>query len=132
LLAGGQFGGADHLRQNVFGPWTADSDLAGEAVRALDRFALVGIAENYEATLSGVFTLLGLGEPPRPEIINVTVAKPVSYQELLAMPEICDALSRLTWADQIAYDAASSKLSAKAPPDSRALPPLDCKIALAR
>ena len=53
LLAGGQFGGEDHLRQAVFGPWLAASDLAREAVCALDRFAFVGITENYAASLAG-------------------------------------------------------------------------------
>jgi hypothetical protein len=106
LIAGGQFGGADGHRQNVFGPWLGGSDLAVEAVRALDRFAFVGTAEKYEASLRGVYALLGLGEPPPPEWVNVTSVRPASYGELLAIPEIDDALSRLTEFDQIVYDAA--------------------------
>ena len=33
LLAGGQFGGTDGLRQNVFGPWLPEADLGAEAIR---------------------------------------------------------------------------------------------------
>lgn len=106
LLAGGQFGGVDPLRQSVFGPWLGQSDLAAEAVRAMGRFAFVGIAERYEASLRGAFALLGLGEPPAPERINVTATKSAGYREMMAIPTIADALSRLTWADQIVYDAA--------------------------
>jgi hypothetical protein len=106
LIAGGQFGDADGHRQNVFGPWLGGSDLATEAVRALDRFAFVGTAEEYEASLRGVYALLGLGEPPPPEWVNVTSVRPASYGELLAIPEIDDALSRLTEFDQIVYNAA--------------------------
>ena len=51
LLAGGQFGGIDGQRQNVFGPWLTVSGLAAEAVRSLDRFAFVGTAERYETSL---------------------------------------------------------------------------------
>ncbi|MDB5398322.1 MAG: hypothetical protein QOD93_588 [Acetobacteraceae bacterium] len=112
LLAGGQFGGEDALRQNVFGPWLPDSDLAAEATRALDRFAVVGIAESYEASLRKVYALLELGEPPPPERINVTSTKPPSYHELLATPEIADALFPLTRADEIVYEAACRRLNA--------------------
>lgn len=110
LLAGGQFGGADQQRQNVFGPWLAASDLAAEAVRALQRFAFVEVAEKYEASLREAYALLDLGEPPAPERVNVTSARPASYEELLAIPEIADAVSRLTEADQVVYDAACSRL----------------------
>lgn len=110
LLTGAQFGGVDSLRQNVFGPWLAETDLAVEAVRALDRFAFVGVAEKYETSLHKAHALLELGEPPPPETINVTSARPVSYSALLANPDITDALSPLTWADQIVYDAACRKL----------------------
>lgn len=113
LLAGGQFGGVDQQRQNVFGPWLAESDLAAEAVRALDRFAFVGVAERYQMSLRGAYALLGLGEPPPPERINVTYPKPVSYRELLAIPEITQALSRLTYADQIVYAAACRRLGSQ-------------------
>jgi hypothetical protein len=115
LLAGGQFGGVDSLRQNVFGPWVGESDLAAEAVRALDRFAFVGVTERYEISLHRAFALLELGEPPPPERINVTSAKPASYLELLAIPKIADALSQLTWADQIVYDAACRNLAPQSP-----------------
>jgi hypothetical protein len=106
LLAGGQFGGVDGQRQNVFGPWLGGSDLAAEAVRALDRFAFVGTAERYEVSLRRVYALLELGEPPPPERVNLTTNRPASYDEQLAMPGIADALSRLTEADQIVYEAA--------------------------
>jgi hypothetical protein len=112
LLAGGQFGGIDSLRQNVFGPWLAESDLATEAVRALDSFAFVGVAEKYEMSLQRAYALLELGEPPPPERINVTSARTASYPELLAIPRIGDALSRLVRADQIVYDAACRRLEA--------------------
>jgi hypothetical protein len=114
LLAGGQFGGVDQQRQNVFGPWLAESDLATEATRALDRFAFVGVTAKYEMSLRGVYALLELGEPPPPERINVTDRKPASYDELLAIPEITAALSRLTWADQLVYDAACRRLDSQA------------------
>ena len=110
LLAGGRFGSIDPLRQNVFGPWLASSDLAAEAVRALDQFSFVGISERYEASLHRIYRLLELGEPPAPEWINVTFSKPASYRELLANPETAEALSRLTWADQIVYDAACERM----------------------
>ena len=110
MIAGGQFGGADPLRQSVFGPWLGEKDLAAEAVRALDRFAFVGLAEAYEVSLRRAYTLLDLGEPPPPERINVTQAKPDNYQALLAQSEIADALSRLVGADQIVYDAARRRL----------------------
>lgn len=110
LLAGGQFGGVDHLRQNVFGPWLAERDLAAEAARAMDRFAFVGVAERYEISLGTAYALLDLGEPPPPERINVTSAKPVSYDALLETPEIADALSQLTEADQVVYDVACRRL----------------------
>jgi hypothetical protein len=110
LLAGGRFGEVDGQRQNVFGPWLAEADLAAEALRAVDRFAFVGITERYVTSLQAVYMLLELGQPPPPERINVTSVKPESYAELLALPEIADALSRLTWADQIVYDAVSRKL----------------------
>lgn len=111
LLAGGQFGGVDHQRQGVFGPWMAECSLADEALRALDRFVFVGVAENYELSLSKVYTLMELGEPPRPEWRNVTSPKPVTYRELAAVPEIADALARLVEADQIVYDAVSRRLN---------------------
>ena len=114
LLAGGQFGGVDQLRQNVFGPWLDESNLAAEAVRALDRFAFVGVAERYEVSLHRAYALLELGEPPPPERFNVTSAKPARYKELLATPEISDALSRLIGADQIVYDAVCRRLYGEA------------------
>jgi hypothetical protein len=110
LLAGGQFGGVDWQRQNVFGPWLGGSDLATEAVCALDRFAFVGICERYEASLRGVYALLELGEPPLPERLNVTSSRRPGYDELLAIPEIADSLARLTEADQIVYDEACRRL----------------------
>jgi len=115
LLAGGQFGGIDSLRQNVFGPWLGEAALAAEAVHALDRFAFVGAMERYETSLARAYALLGLGEPPPPEIVNVTSGKPASYQELLAEPEIADALASLTVADQIVYDAAIRALDLAGP-----------------
>lgn len=111
LLAGGQFGGADHLRQNVFGPWLAGRDLATEAARAMDCFAFVGVAERYEISLRTAYALLDLGEPPPPERINVTAGRPVSYEALLETPEIADALARLTEADQVVYEAACRRLT---------------------
>jgi hypothetical protein len=113
LLAGGQFGGADPLRQNVFGPWLPEADLAVEAVRALERFAFVGVAERYETSLHRAYALFELGEPPPSERLNVTSVKPASYHELLVTPEIADALSGLTRADQIVYDAACRRLDPK-------------------
>jgi hypothetical protein len=114
LLAGGQFGGVDHQRQNVFGPWLRESDLAAEAVRALDRFAFVGTAEKYRFSLRKVYELLELGEPPPPERINVTSARPAAYQDLLAIAEVSDALSSLTEADQTVYDAVCGRLDLQA------------------
>jgi hypothetical protein len=111
LLAGGQFGGVDQQRQNVFGPWLAEPDLAADALRALQRFAFVGVAEQYELSLHRAYSLLALGEPPAPEQINVTSSRPASYESLMADPEIVDALSRLTWADQIVYDTVRDSLS---------------------
>ena len=111
LLAGGHFGRADHHRQGVFGPWLTASSLAEEAVSALDRFVFIGTAERYETSLRKVYELLELGEPPPPERYNVTPGKPIAYQELLAQPEIADALSRLTEADQMVYDAVSLGLN---------------------
>jgi hypothetical protein len=43
-----QFGGADHQRQNVFGPWL--SSPGGRSLRALPRFAFVGVAESRGLT----------------------------------------------------------------------------------
>jgi hypothetical protein len=110
LLAGGQFGGVDGQRQNVFGPWLTDSGLAAGAVRGLDRFAFVGTAERYETSLRAIYSLLDLDEPPFPKRLHVTAAKPASYEELLAKPEIADALSRLTAADDIVYDVVCRRL----------------------
>ena len=110
LLAGGQFGGADHIRQNVFGPWLAERDLAAEAVRAMDRFAFIGVAERYEIALQKAYALLDLGEPPPPLRVNATASRPDSYDALLADPEIADALSRLTEADRVVYEAACRRL----------------------
>ena len=115
LLAGGQFGGSDQHRQNVFGPSLPERELAARAVQALDRFAFVGVAEMYETALHHAFALLGLGATPPPERIHVTFGKPASYDELLATPEIADALAHLTEADQIVYDAACRKLCSQAP-----------------
>jgi hypothetical protein len=110
LIAGGQFGGVDEQRQNVFGPWLSDADLASEAIRALDRFAFVGTTEQYALSLRAVYALLELGDPPLPERVNITKSKPVGYDALLANPEVADALAGLTWADQIVYDAVFRKL----------------------
>lgn len=111
LLAGGQFGGVDQQRQNVFGPWLPEPDLAAEALRGVARFAFVGVAEQYEVSLRRTYSLMALGEPPAPEQINVTVSKPASYESLLADPEIVEALSQLTGADQVVYDAVLQTLS---------------------
>jgi hypothetical protein len=113
LLAGGQFGGVDEHRQNVFGPWLSEQDLAAEAVRALDRFAFVGVTEEYELSLRAAYELMELGQPPPPVRVNVTSSRPASYRELLADRLISQELSRLTWADQIVYDAAYRKLTAQ-------------------
>ena len=86
LLAGGQFGGVDHQRQNVFGPRISEPDLAVEAVHALDRFAFVGIAERYELSLQKAYALMELGEPPPPKWINVTPSKPTSYASAAGGP----------------------------------------------
>jgi hypothetical protein len=110
LLAGGQFGGIDQQRQAVFGPWLSELDLAAEAVRALDRFAFVGTTERYEISLRKAYEVLELGEPPRPEWINVRSSRVPSYPELLAILEISDALSRLTEADRVVYDEACRRL----------------------
>jgi hypothetical protein len=110
LLAGAQFGGVNHLRQNVFGPWLNEQDLSAEAMRAMDRFAFIGVAERYERSLRAAYALLELGEPPAPKRINVTTVKPVSYDSLLQDPEIASALSRLTEIDQTIYDAAIRRL----------------------
>jgi hypothetical protein len=110
LIAGGQFGAVDGQRQTVFGPRLSQSGLADEAVRALDRFAFVGIAERYELSLNRVFALLKLGEPPPPERVNVTSAKPAGYDELLARSDIADALSGLTDADQIIFEETCRRL----------------------
>ena len=114
LLAGGQFGGVDQLRQNVFGPWVRDRDLAGEAVRGMDRFAFIGITERYQASLQAAYTLLDLGQPPPPERINTTSERPVSYDALLETPDINDALRRLTEADQFVYDEACRRFDLRA------------------
>ncbi len=114
LLAGGQFGGANEQRQNVFGPWLSEPELATEAVRALDRFAFVGTAGRYALSLHRVYALLELGDPPPPEQINVTASRPVSYDELLADQEIAEALAPLIWADQIVYDTVTRTLDAAA------------------
>jgi len=114
LLAGGQFGGINQHRQSVFGPWLTEPELAAAAVRALERFAFVGITERYQTSLQKAYALLVLGEPPPPERINVTESRPVSYDRLLAIPEIADALAQLTGADQIIYDAAFRKLDSEA------------------
>jgi hypothetical protein len=111
LLAGGQFGGVDGLRQNVFGPFISERDLAAVALDALERLAFVGITERYEISLRDVYRLLDLGEPPPPEYVNVTASKPASYEPLLAVPEIAEALDELTWADQIVYEAACARLA---------------------
>jgi hypothetical protein len=115
LIAGGQFGGVDQQRQNVFGPWLSEPDLASEGIRALDRFAFVGTTERYEQSLRGVYALLQLGDPPPPERINITTSRPVSYDVLLANPEVADAVARLIWADQIIYDAVCRRLDSHAP-----------------
>lgn len=112
LLAGGQFGGVDTLRQNVFGPWLGADDLAGEAVRALDRYDFVGVTEEYAKSLGMAYALLELGDPPPPERINVTPSGRGSYADLLSDPEIDHALARLTHADQIVYEAARRRLHA--------------------
>jgi hypothetical protein len=114
LLAGGQFGGIDPQRQNVFGPWLSEPDLVVEAVRGLDRFAFVGTTERYEMSLHKACELLELGEPPPPERINVTPSGLTSYDQLLAIEEISDALSRLTHADRVVYDAACKRLDENA------------------
>jgi hypothetical protein len=114
LLAGGQFGGIDTLRQNVFGPWVSGDDLACEAVRALDRYAFVGVTEDYPISLRLAYALMELGEPPPPERINVTQSRRGSYAELLSDPEIADALASLTQADQVVYEAARRRLHALA------------------
>jgi len=115
LIAGGQFGGVDEQRQNVFGPWLPEPDLAAEAVRSLDRFVFIGTAENYALSLRRVFALLELGVPPPPERFNVSTSRPDSYDALLAVPEIADAAARLTWADQVVYDSVRRKLDSPAP-----------------
>ena len=96
LIAGGQFGGVDQQRQNVFGPWLTEPELVSEAVRALDRFAFVGTVEQYGLSLRAVYGLLILGEPPPPERFNITLARTDSYDVLLADPDIDDAVTRLT------------------------------------
>ena len=110
LLAGGQFGGVDPLRQNVFGPWLGEADLASEAVRALEQFAFVGTTENYHKSLQSAYSLLALGDPPLPRKLNVTSARTVSYPDLLQIPQIADLLEQLTQADQIVYNAACRRL----------------------
>jgi len=40
----------------------------------------------------------------------ITSSRPASYDELLADPEIADALSRLTRADQMVYDVVRQAL----------------------
>jgi hypothetical protein len=114
LLAGGQFGGTDELRQTVFGPWLGRDDLASEAIRALDRFEFVGVTEQYALSVGRVYDLLGLGVPPPPERINVTTGKPPSYASLLADPEVLAALAALTDADRVVYEAARSRLLGEA------------------
>ena len=111
LLAGGQFGGVDHQRQAVFGPWLDETALAGEALRALDRFAFVGTTEQYDESLKRAFALLKLGEPPPPERINVTAARPASYARVMACPQVAQALGALTEVDQIVYDAVRARAS---------------------
>jgi hypothetical protein len=113
LLAGGQFGGIDTLRQNVFGPWIGVDDLAGEAVRALDRYAFVGVTEDYTTSLRLAYALLELGEPPPPERINVTHSGRGSYAELLSDSEIAEALASLTQADEVIYETACRRLCAQ-------------------
>jgi hypothetical protein len=115
LLAGGQFGGVDEQRQNVFGPWLPEPDLADAAIHALARFAFVGVSERYELTLRRAYALMTLGEPPPPERINVTSSRAVSYDELLAIPDVADALSELTGADQVVYDAVCRRLDSQPP-----------------
>jgi hypothetical protein len=110
LLAGGRFGDVDQQRQNVFGPWLAGADLATEAIRALEHFAFVGTAERYATALRGAYALLELGEPPPPERVNVTFAKPAGYREICATPAIAEALFPLTEIDQIVYDAACRRI----------------------
>jgi hypothetical protein len=106
LLAGGQFGATDEQRQNVFGPRIEEDELEAEALRGLDRFAFVGLAERYAISLAHVYALLGLGAPPPPEQLNVTQTRPDSYTDLLADPQIDDALSQLTRVDQVIYETA--------------------------
>jgi hypothetical protein len=113
LLAGGQFGAVDGQRQTVFGPWLGGTDMADEAVRGLDRFAFVGVAERYEQSLNKAFALLELGKPPPSERINVTSAKPSGYDELLCTPSIADALAALTQADRIVYDEACCRIDSQ-------------------
>jgi hypothetical protein len=113
LLAGGQFGGVDTLRQNVFGPWIGDDDLAGEAVRALDRYGFVGVTEDYPISLRMAYSLMELGEPPPPERINVTQSGRGSYADMLSDSEIAQALASLTQADQVVYEAARRRLHAQ-------------------
>jgi hypothetical protein len=110
LLAGGQFGAVDGQRQIVFGPWLGGSDVADEAIRALDRFAFVGVAERYAQSLNKAFALLELGEAPPPVRINVTSAKPNDYADLLSTPVVAEALAALTQADHVVYDEACRRI----------------------
>lgn len=115
LLAGGHFAWVDQRRQNVIGPSLSEPNLIAEALRALDRFAFVGTADKYDLSLQRAYALLGLGEPPAPERINVTTSRPASYAELLADGEISDALSRLTGADRVVYKAVCQRLDSQPP-----------------
>ena len=110
LLAGGRFGPDDGHRQNVFGPDLGVAGLIAGMEAALDRHALVGVADRYEESLRAAYALLGLGAPPPPERINVTASRPSDYGPLLGTPEIAKALAALTEADRVAYDAARRRL----------------------
>jgi hypothetical protein len=115
LLAGGRFGAADQERQSVFGSRLGEGELAGEAIRGLGRFAFVGTTEAYAASLARAYAFLKLGAPPSPERINVTETRLRSYTDLLADPEIADALAQLTQVDQIVYEVACRRLTTETP-----------------
>jgi hypothetical protein len=112
IVAGGQFGGMNDHRTNIFGPDLSPAELAVAAVERLGRFRLVGITERYAESVALLFRLFDL-DPGRARTLHtLNFREPgVSYSELLGDPMIAAALKHRTEIDTLVYEKACEVLS---------------------
>lgn len=107
LLAGGRFGDTLMTRNQVFGPDLPAAEILAAAKAAIDRFAFVGVTEDFAFSVRRLAGIFGWPVPAEMPRDNVTV---VTRPDQPMTPGIAAAIDALTSLDLAVYAYARARL----------------------